>query len=310
MPYLRGFGSFLPERRIDNQFLSEQVGNDPAWILNVSGIEERRYADEGATVADLAFAAAQNCLQNCEIAAADIGLILVSSGSGDKVFPGPASEVAARLGLSSTPALDLSIASAGSLVALSLASKLAETYNNVLVIGSEIMSRKISLTKESSDTAILFGDGAGACLVSKSEGFARIIDSAIYTDGNFRETLQLECGGMLQMKGREVIMQATRKIPRAISDLLAKTNTKAAEVDVFLMHQANWNLIVRVAKALEVPEDRFFCNIAKYGNTSSASMLIAADEWWQSSRRTAKGPIIFSAFGAGLNWGALLVVPA
>ena len=105
-------------------------------------------------------------------------------------------------------------------------------------------------------------------------------------------------------------MQATRKIPRAIGDLLQKNTVAAADVDVFLMHQANWNLIVRVAKALEVSEERFFCNIAKYGNTSSASMLIAADEWWQASERKAKGPMVFSAFGAGLNWGALLSVPA
>ncbi len=310
MSYLRGFGSFLPEHRIDNQFLSERVGNDPEWILNVSGIQERRYADEGTRVADLAFNAAQNCLQNSGVAAEELGLILVSSGSSELVFPGPASEVAARLGLSATPALDLPVASAGALFAMSLASQLAETYGNVLVIASEIMSRRVSLTKEASDTAILFGDGAGACLVSKSSGFAKIIDSAIYTDGNFRESLQLEQAGAIQMKGREVIMQATRKIPRAIGDLLANNNVAPASVDVFLMHQANWNLIVRVAKALEVPEQRFFCNIAKYGNTSSASMLIAADEWWQLSQREAKGPIVFSAFGAGINWGALLAVPA
>jgi 3-oxoacyl-[acyl-carrier-protein] synthase-3 len=167
------------------------------------------------------------------------------------------------------------------------------------------MSRRI--TDADPDTAILFGDGAGACLISRESGFARIADLALYTDGNFAESLTLPHGGTLAMRGLEVIMQAARKVPRAIADLLVKNNVAADDVQVFLMHQANRNLLAKIAKELKVPEDRFFSNIASFGNTSSASLLIAAKQWSDSAAVT--GPIVFAAFGAGLQWGALLAVP-
>ena len=154
---------------------------------------------------------------------------------------------------------------------------------------------------------ILFGDGAGACLISRDSGFARIADLALYTDGNFAESLTLAHGGTLAMRGLEVIMQASRKVPRAIADLLAKNNVAADDVQVFLMHQANRNLLAKIAKELKVPEDRFFTNIASFGNTSSASLLIAAAQW--SDAASVTGPVVFAAFGAGLQWGALLAVP-
>ena len=203
----------------------------------------------------------------------DLGMILFSTGSSERSFPGPAAVFAARLGLVSTPAIDLPIASAGSLVGIAFAGDLAARYGNVLVVASEIMSRRIS--DADADTAILFGDGAGACLVSRDSGFARIVDSGLFTDGNYAESLQLQHGGAIQMKGLEVIVQASRKIPRAIAELLDRNGLIPEDVGVFLMHQANINLIRKVAAGLKVAEEKFFCNIARYGNTSSASLLIA-----------------------------------
>jgi 3-oxoacyl-[acyl-carrier-protein] synthase-3 len=188
---------------------------------------------------------------------------------------------------------------------MALAADLAARHGNVLVVAAEIMSRRI--TDSDPDTAILFGDGAGACLLSRDSGFARIADLALYTDGNFAESLTLPHGGTLSMRGLEVIMQAARKVPRAIADLLAKNNVAADDVQVFLMHQANRNLLAKIAKELKVPEERFFSNIVSFGNTSSASLLIAAKQWSESA--TVTGPIVFAAFGAGLQWGALLAVP-
>jgi 3-oxoacyl-[acyl-carrier-protein] synthase-3 len=310
MAYLQGFGSYLPQRRVTNDDLAGCLNTESRWILNACGIEERRYADCSATIADLAFLAAKDCLQNTGKKAEELDLILLSSGSAEKCFPGPASSLAAKLGLSSVPAIDLSIASAGTLVALSLASNLTSVYKNILIVGSEIMSRRISFSEEGRDAAMLFGDGAGACLISSQNGFARIVDSLLYTDGNYEDLLQLPSVGTLQMKGREVILQACRKIPHVINDILSRNQISPSDIDVFLLHQANLNLITRVAHSLQVPEDRFYCNMAKYGNTSSASMLIAAVEWWENSGRGARGPMLFSAFGSGLNWGALLAVPS
>lgn len=309
MAYIAAFGSHLPTRRVDNHQLAPLVGATPEWILSVSGIAERRYAAEEETVASLGLAAARACLDKAGVPAQDLGMILVASGSSDRFCPGPASQVAAALGLTATPALDIPVASCGSLIALALAADLAPRYGLILVIGAEIMSRRIDATPEGKDTAILFGDGAGACLVDAHSGFARIADSILSTDGTAAEILKVE-NNRLAMDGRSVILQAYRKIPRVLADLLARNALTPTDPGVYLLHQANLNLIERVATGLKIPLDRFFLNIARYGNTSSASLLIAADEWRNAHPEPPTAPIVFSAFGAGLNWGALLALPA
>ena len=138
----------------------------------------------------------------------------------------------------------------------------------------------------------------------------RIADTAIFTDVNYAEALKLDHNGAIQMKGLDVIVQASRKIPRAIEDLLTKNDLKPAEISLFLMHQANLNLIRKVATALAIPEDRFFRNISHYGNTSSASLLIAASEWRAANPFPPDAPIVFATFGAGFNWGSILLLPS
>jgi 3-oxoacyl-[acyl-carrier-protein] synthase III len=309
MAFLQAFGSHLPTRRVDNSELAPLVGATPEWILSVSGIEERRYAAAEDTVASLGLLAARDCLERAGATAQDLGMILVSSGSSERFCPGPASQIAASLGLTSTPVLDIPVASCGSLIGLALAADLAPRYGRILVVGAEIMSRRIEATPEGKDTAILFGDGAGACLVDAHSGFARIADLILSTDGTASEILKIE-NNRLAMDGRSVILQAYRKIPRVLTDLLARNALTPADPGVYLLHQANRNLIERVATGLKVPLDRFFLNIARCGNTSSASLLIAADEWRRAYPEPPTAPIVFSAFGAGLNWGALLALPA
>jgi 3-oxoacyl-[acyl-carrier-protein] synthase III len=306
MAYLRAFGHHLPDIVITNDALQARTGRESTSIEKTSGIRERRYAPEGTTVADLGLTAARACLERATLTPADIGLILFSSGSSERAFPGPASVLAAKLGLTATPAIDIPIASAGSLIALAFASDLASRYGNILIVASEIMSRRIS--DADPDTAILFGDGAGACIVTTDHGFAKIADVSLSTNGNFADALKLSHGGSIEMKGLSVILQASRKIPRSIQDLLTKNNLKPSDVGTYLMHQANLNLIRKVALALAVPEQSFFCNIDRYGNTSSASLLIAASEWHAANPIPTK-PIVFAAFGAGFNWGSILALP-
>jgi 3-oxoacyl-[acyl-carrier-protein] synthase-3 len=308
MAFLRAFGSWLPPRRVTNRELAPLVDATPEWILEVSGIEERRYAAETDTVAGIGILAAQDCLEKAGATADELGMILVASGSSDRFCPGPASQIAAGLGAASTPALDIPVSSAGSLIALALAAQLAPAAGRVLVVGAEIMSRRVALTPEGKNTAILFGDGAGAALIDAETGFARIADSCLYTDGSSAEVLSVS-DGRFHMDGSAVILHASRKMPRAINELIARNQLTASQVDTFLLHQANLNLITRVAAALKTPSERFFTNIARYGNTSSASLLIAADEWNSSRPGPLAGPLVFSAFGSGLNWGALLAVP-
>jgi 3-oxoacyl-[acyl-carrier-protein] synthase-3 len=305
MAFLKGFGASVPARIVGNEEMAALTGATADWILSVSGIEERRFAAE-ETLTDLAAAAAQSCLERCRIAASSLGMIIVASGTAERCFPGPATTVARRLGLSAPPALDLPMPSAGAVFALALASRLASEYGNILVIGAEKMSPIVMRRPVEPGIAVLFGDGAGACIVSANDGPAEILESAMYSDGAFTEDLQLAFDAPLQMNGRAVIMQASRKIPRVITEVLDRRRIAAADVDVFLMHQANQNLIDGVAKALKVPSSRFFSNIRRYGNTSAASMLLAAAEWAQSAGFRSGAPVVFTAFGAGFHWGALL----
>ena len=310
MASIRAFGSYLPSRVVDNREMAAATGAEAEYILRGSGIEERRFAGAEDSVASLGVRAAKDCLENAGLTARDIGMLLVASGSAEQRFPGPASAVGAGLGINGVPAIDLPMASAGSLFGMAMAAQILDgsgrAYRNVLVIGTEIMSRVVARHPAHRDTAILFGDGAGACVIGVDGGFAEVKDSLLASDGDFAAALRLDLDAPLSMDGRTIILQAARKIPRAIAELLERNHIAPGSVSAFLMHQANWNLIVRVAQALEVPESRFFANIQRYGNTSSASMLIAAAEWRDQNQSAPAGPLVFAAFGAGLHWGALL----
>ncbi len=308
MAYIRQFGCYLPERVVDNLEISALIGREAEWIFSASGIEERRFARFDETVAGMAVRAARDCMERAGVSPREIGFLIVSSGSSERRFPGPAAEAAHQLELGETPAIDIPMASAGSLFGLALAERLAPDYGNILVVAAEKMS--VVALKEPLDagTTMLFGDGAGACLVSSAGGRARIADCSLGSDGTFTGDLRLEFDAPVAMNGRSVIMQASRKIPRSIRKLLDKNGVPAPSVGAFLMHQANQNLINRVAQSIDVPPDRFYTNIRRYGNTSSASLLIAAAEWDAENGFRKDIPVVFAAFGAGFHWGALLAV--
>jgi 3-oxoacyl-[acyl-carrier-protein] synthase III len=295
-----GFGAYLPSRIVTNEELAAKLNCQPRWILDVSGIEERRYAGADETVVSIGTAAAKAAMNGQEV-----GMILVSSGSAERRFPGPAASIAHELGFDGVPAIDLPIASAGGLFGMALAAQLTSVYGNVLVIAAEKMSAIATREPMERGVAPLFGDGAGACLIGR-EGPLKILDSVLHSDGSFAEDLRLEFDAPLEMNGRSVILQASRKLPSAIREVLERNGKSPAEVKVFLMHQANQNLMDKVAKALEIDSERFYSNIRCYGNTSSASMMIAAAEWWRQCGPNKNDLICFAVFGAGFHWGALL----
>jgi 3-oxoacyl-[acyl-carrier-protein] synthase-3 len=308
MAFLHSFGSFLPDRVVTTAEAAHWVGATPEWVLQVSGIAERRFAPPEVTVADLAARAGADCLRNADMTGSDLGMVIVASGSApaERAFPGPACAAARELGAAGIPAIDLPMASAGSLFGLALAARLAPHYGNILVVGAEKMSPIVEREPRERGVAVLFGDGAGAALVSPAGGRAKIVDAWLASDGAYADDLTLPHDGPLSMNGRSVILQASRKIPAAIRTVLERASVRATDVAVFLMHQANQNLIDRVAQALGVDTARFHSNIRRYANTSSASMLIAAAEWFNANTPAPRAPIVFAAFGAGFHWGALL----
>jgi len=305
--FLHAFGMHVPERVVTNEEMAGRIGRTAEWIEGASGICERRWAAAETSVADLAVAAARDCLGRAGVDASTLGMIIVASGSARPGFPGPAAEVALQLGLESTPALDVPMASAGSLFGMAMAAQMAAHFGDVLVIGAEKMSAVIESGPLDANTAMLFGDGAGAVLVSVRRGHWEILDAVLHSDGQYRDSLAFDWSSPLRMNGLSVILQAARKLPSSIEEVLGRRNVSAADVAVFLLHQANQNLLMRVAKSLGVPGERVYSNVARYGNTSSASMLIAAAEW--SRENPMAGPVVFSAFGAGFHWGAILANP-
>ncbi|MGA3025766.1 MAG: 3-oxoacyl-[acyl-carrier-protein] synthase III C-terminal domain-containing protein [Bryobacteraceae bacterium] len=308
MTSIVAFGAWLPPRVVPNSELAALLDCTPEWILEVSGIEERRYASPEEDVVAMAVAAAKDCLERARCAAADVRLLIVSSASAAQRFPGPAAAVAAQLGLGETPAMDVPVASAGSLFGLVLAAQLAASAGPVLVVAAEKMSGAIVLEPAQKATSILFGDGAGACLVREGPGLLRVVHWRLGSDGAFAADLRLPLSGPVEMNGRSVILQASRKIPRAITEVLARGGVDARDVEAFIMHQANQNLMDRVARAVGAAPERFYSNIRRYGNTSSASMLIAAAEWASVTPPRPGAPVCFAAFGAGFHWGALLAI--
>jgi len=302
--YLHAFGAYLPDRIVTNAELAVRVGRTPEWIEDSCGIRERRWAAAETSVADLGLAAAEDCLRKAGVEPTSIGMLMVASGSGSRGFPGPAAEIAARLGIGQAPVLDIPMASAGALFGLALAMRLTESQGDMLIVGAEKMSPVIDVEPLDPNTAILFGDGAGAALVSARPGPWRMLDAVLHTDGQYREDLTFDGTGPLRMNGWNVMLQASRNIPSAIVEVLGRQNIPVTDVAAFLFHQANLNLLKRAAKALTVPPEKVFTNVQRYGNTSSASMLIAAAEW--AAANPAPGPVVFAAFGAGFHWGALV----
>jgi 3-oxoacyl-[acyl-carrier-protein] synthase-3 len=174
------------------------------------------------------------------------------------------------------------------------------------VAAAEKMSGPALSDPPERNVGILFGDGAGACLVGNSPGVLEIVDSVLHSDGTYVNDLRLPLSGPVQMNGRTVILQASRRIPAAITEVLSRQDVERSKVHTFLLHQANSNLTARIAKVLDIPLERFYSNISHCGNTSSASMLIAASQWSEKSPLNAGDWVCFAAFGAGFHWGALL----
>jgi 3-oxoacyl-[acyl-carrier-protein] synthase-3 len=301
-----GFGTYLPERVVTHEALAADLSVEPAWILEACGIRERRYAAPDESVVDLAERAARRCLEASALDAGRLGGILVGTGTPGRRFPGVSADLQRRLGTSAIPAFDIHLASSGGFIALCLAAELCGRLGPILVVGAERMSGVVAqnMVKE---TAILFGDGAGAAVISPDPGPLTIVDWSWASDGTFADDLALSWDGALTMNGRAVIMQASRKLTGAVKALLDKNGRRVEEIDLFLFHQANAHLLRQLGKTLGIEDARLFMNLERYGNTSAASVLIAAAEAREHGRLRPRASAVMAAFGAGFTYGAMLL---
>jgi len=306
MASVLGFACHLPERRVGNGELADLLGVDPAWIDQACGIQERRYAAEGESVVDLAEQAARKCLAASGLEPGDLGAIIVGTGTPQRPFPGVSASLQQRLGNAGAFAFDIHLASVGGLAGLGIACDLCPRLGPTLVVAAEIMSRPVR-SHPARETTILFGDGAGACLVHPGPGPLAVVDWRMGSDGAFAEDLSMAWDGPLAMKGRTVILQAVRKLQGTVRASCAAAGWDLAAVDLFLFHQANLNLLLQVAKGLGLAEAQVFTNIGRLGNTSAASVLIAAAEAQDQGLLGPGRRIAMAGFGAGFTWGSLLL---
>ncbi len=307
MASIVGFGHSIPGDVLTNQALAAEFGIDPEWIVSVSGIQTRRVVAANETVCDLAERASQACLKDAGINADKLGAIIGCTGTPHQQFPGISAEVQKRLNAPGIPAFDLHLASISGLFGVALANKMCEVWGPTLVVAAETMTRALAQGPRAKETAILFGDGAGACLVTSSDSPLAIRDISVASDATFSDALRMDFGSTLQMDGRTIIMHAVRKLARAVADLLERNSLRVEQVGLFLFHQANLRLLERLMKELKLEAGQCFVNIENYGNTSSASWMIAASEAKAAGLLHSGMKVVIAAFGAGLSWGAALV---
>jgi 3-oxoacyl-[acyl-carrier-protein] synthase-3 len=307
MASLAGFGHSLPESVLTNQELAVEFSVEPDWIVSVCGIQTRRIIAAEDTVCDLAQRAGEACLQDAGITADRLGAIIACTGTPHRQFPGVSAEVQKRLNAPGIPAFDVHLASISGLYGLALAHKMCEAWGPTLVVAAETMTRSLAQGPRIKETAILFGDGAGACLVTPGDAPLAIRDIRVASDATFSEALRMDFCSTLQMDGRTIIMHAVRKLARSVTDLLEKNSLRVDEIGLFLFHQANMRLLERLMKELKINASQCFVNIEKYGNTSSASWLIAASEAKAAGLLKSGMKVVIAAFGAGLSWGSALV---
>jgi 3-oxoacyl-[acyl-carrier-protein] synthase-3 len=320
--HISGWGRYTPTRVLTNDELSRMVDTSAEWIRQRTGILERRVADSRETTASMSLRAAQAALDVAELDPRKVELIIVATVTPDYIFPSTACLIQDALGARNAGAFDLSAGCAGFVHGLSVAAGLIEAgqYDNALVIGAETLSRITDWTDR--NTCVLFGDGAGALVLQANGARGGVLGSVLHADGSGGDLLKLPAGGSFQpassetvnqrqhyihMDGREVFRFATRVMPEATRQVVEQAGRKVEDIALFVPHQANGRIIQSAVRALGIPDDRVFTNLARYGNTSSASVPIALAEAIEEGRVQKGDLVVCVAFGAGLAWAATAI---
>lgn len=318
---ITGTGSYAPSRVMTNMELERMVATSDDWIRERTGIRERHIAASGEACSDLAVQAGRRALEAAGLAASDLDMILVATCTGDYPLPATACLVQHQLGATKAAACDLSAACCGFVYALSVADAYVRTgMRHVLVIGSEVMSAITDWSDR--NTCILFGDGAGAAVVSASDGERGILSTHLRSDGSLCELITVPAGGsrtplseqvvaerahFIKMKGNETFKVAVRTLEEIARETLAANQLQVEDLDLYVPHQANMRILKAVMERLGLPLEKVMVNLERYGNTSAASIPIALDEAVRAGRVQDGSLVMLGAFGAGLTWASALI---
>lgn len=325
---IRGLGHCVPDTVLTNAQMERMVDTNDEWITSRTGIKERRVAAKGETCVDLCHAASVKALADAGMEAGELTHVLVATFSADSVIPSAACMLSHRLGISGRMSMDLSAACSGFLYAVETARAILALHPEakILVAACDIVSSRVDYTDRS--TCVLFGDGAGAAVMTvdgpgaSGEKRGRVLDVMLSSDGAVGELLTIKGGGsgtpyklgdvirrdfFVEMQGREVYKHAVRAMSSICEEVLAKNGLGVNDVDVFIPHQANLRIVEAVGKRLDMPEAKVFTNLQKYGNTSAASVPIALSEAVAEGVIKPGGLVLLGTFGGGFTWGSALV---
>lgn len=319
---IAGVGVGIPDTVVTNQDLEQRIDTTDEWIVTRTGIRERRIAPPEIATSDLAAQAALQALQNAGKSAEEVDLIVVATATPDMPWPSTACLVQAKIGASKAAAFDLNAVCSGFVYALWMASQAVETgaYRCVLVIGADILSRQVNW--EDRATCVLFGDGAGAVVLTPVEEPYGVLSGVLGADGTGAPLLNVPAGGTreplspevidqkrhtIHMRGREVFKFAVTIMGEVSVQALEKAGIPPEQVNLFIPHQANIRIIQAAAERLNLPMERVFVNVDRYGNTSAASIPIAIYEAWEQGRLKKGDVAVVVGFGAGLTWGACVL---
>ncbi|GEM04925.1 3-oxoacyl-[acyl-carrier-protein] synthase 3 protein 1 [Halolactibacillus miurensis] len=301
-----GLGHYVPERIMTNKDLEKIVETSDEWIQSRTGIETRHIASENEETSDLAYEASVRALSDAGIDGEALDLILVATITGDMAFPSVACQLQKRLGATKAAAMDVGAACAGFMYGMITAAQFIENggYEKVLVVGAEKLSKITDWTDR--NTCVLFGDGAGACVMGQvAEGYG-IKSFELGADGTGDTALYQE-NELIRMNGREVFKFAVRQMPESSENVVLKAGLTKDDVDFLVPHQANVRIMEAARTRLDIPKEKMAYSINKYGNTSAASIPIALSEEVQNNKITSGDNVVLVGFGGGLTWGAVLL---
>ncbi|MBY7143097.1 ketoacyl-ACP synthase III [Virgibacillus sp. NKC19-3] len=300
-----GTGHYVPPKVVTNTDLEKLVDTSDEWIRSRTGIEERRIADDDTDTSDMSFFAAQNALDEANVKAEDIDLILVATVTPDTPFPSVSCMLQDKLGARKAAAMDISAACSGFMYGMVTAKQFVDTgvYKNVLVVGVEKLSKITDWSDR--NTCVLFGDGAGAAVIGEVTEGKGILSFDLGADGSGGKELYQDENDYLQMNGREVFKFAVRQMPESSVKVIEKIGYNEADVDYLIPHQANIRIMEAARERLGISEDKMAYSVKRYGNNSSASIPIALSETVKDGKIKDNDLIVLVGFGGGLTWGAI-----
>lgn len=326
-PYISGTGFYLPPRIVTNDELSSYMDTTDEWIQERTGIKERRYVEKGVGPSDLAIPATEQALEAAGLTVSDIDFIIFATSTPDFYAPGSGCVLQEKMGFNEIGALDIRVQCSGFIYGLSIAEQYIRTGNfkNILLIGAEVQSTAMNLTDEGRDTAIIFGDGAGAAIISATEENKGILSTHMHSEGKYLKELWLEAPASnaghpritrevldegkqyLKMNGKEVFRHAITRFPEVINEALEANNLTSENINLLIPHQANLRITQMVQKRLGLSNDQVFSNIHKYGNTTAATIPIALAEAFNEGRIKEGDILVLAAFGAGFTWASAIM---